>query len=204
MKNMLSWITKALVSLLLLVGVSAFAAQDPSDFVRGMVGNLQKEVNDQHLSLNTTPDELYKVVQKVIMPDVAVNRMAGMTLGPKWRSASKDQRSKFVDEFSLLLTRTYSNALLKVTDYNFEIYPPRDKSFESAREVIVNGVIRPKSGGDGSSVAYYLERTKEGWKIYDFAVEGVSFASNFRSQFDQYSSIDDLLGALNRMNGASK
>lgn len=185
-----------------LVSASAltFAIQNPTLFVSGLVTGLQKEVATKHLSLKSSPEKLYGIVQKSVMPDLAIKQMAGMTIGPRWRNATKLQRSDFVAQFSKLVTRNYSAALMKVSDFKFQIYPLRGKGWETDQQVIIRGAIVPKNGGQGSSVTYYLERQGDEWKIYDFAVEGISFVSNFRSQFASFNNIDDLISALKKLN----
>jgi phospholipid transport system substrate-binding protein len=39
------------------------------------------------------------------------------------------------------------------------------------------------SNGVPVSIVYSLHHTKQGWKVYDVAVEGVSLVTNYRSSF---------------------
>ena len=48
-----------------------------------------------------------------------------------------------------------------------------------------------------------MERTANGWKVYDVAIEGVSLVQNYRSTFSgevQRGGIDGLIGALEAKN----
>jgi phospholipid transport system substrate-binding protein len=48
-----------------------------------------------------------------------------------------------------------------------------------------------------------MEKTANGWKVYDVAIEGVSLVQNYRSTFNsevQRGGIDGLIGALEAKN----
>ena len=52
-----------------------------------------------------------------------------------------------------------------------------------------------------TSVDYRLEKVGDGWKVYDFSVEGIWLVQNYRNQFaDQISrsGIDGLIKSLQR------
>jgi phospholipid transport system substrate-binding protein len=195
---------KLLLGLLLLAGwqISFAAVQNPATMIQNTVGNLQTQIDQQKVTLAQDPQKLYQLVKTVVMPEVDVNEMAAMTLGPKWRTATPAQRQQFIDEFGFLLTKTYTNALLTVTDYNVVVYPLRDNSWQTAQNVTVNGTVAPKNGGQTSAVTYYLERSGNGWKIYDMAVEGVSFMKNFQSQFQSFQDMPTLLARLAELNSS--
>ncbi len=180
----------------------ATALENPVKFLDSTVVKLQSELYRQHATLAQSPQKLYQVVSTIILPIVDVPRMAGMTLGPKWRAATPAQRKAFVQAFGLLVTRTYSKALLSVATYKIEIYPLRGDGWKTQKYIAVNGSVRPDSGGSPSRVTYYLLREGNSWKIYDFAVEGVSFVQNFHSQFQGFSSMAKLLEKLQHVNDA--
>ena len=55
-------------------------------------------------------------------------------------------------------------------------------------------------------IDYDMEKTPEGWKVYDVVVEGVSLVTNYRSTFAQQVSqggIDGLVKFLAQKNSAS-
>lgn len=194
-----------LASLLALLTITSFAAdkasvQDPVAMLRDTVTTLQDDISKNHASLTASPSKLYDIVEKTLLPIISVDKMAAMTLGPKWRSASKAQRQEFVKQFTRMLTRTYSRSLLQVSNYDITIHPLRGNAWVTAQQVAVHGTMSPKNGNAASNVTYYLERSGNRWKIYDFAVEGVSFIKNFQAQFQQYSSIQGILDALIQLN----
>jgi phospholipid transport system substrate-binding protein len=178
--------------------------QDPAKFLADFVGNIKHQVAANQVSLASSPEKLYALVEQDVLPNVSLDEMAGMALGPKWKNATPEVRKEFIVQFSQMVTRNYSSGLLKVSDYTFKIYPVRDAVWKREKRVSINGVIQPNSGQAGSNVTYYLERSGNAWKIYDMAVEGVSFVSSYRSQFESYETVEDLIPALKALNERSK
>lgn len=176
------------------------AVQNPVKLIDQTVLALQKEISEKGASLSNSPRQLFELVKKIVMPYVNVDQMAGLVLGPKWRSATEQQKQEFIDAFGLLLTRTYANALLTVSDYQITVYPLRGNGWKTAQYVAIHGTVKPKNGGAPSDVTYYLERSGDSWKIYDLAVEGVSFMQNFRSQFQSFADMAAILTRLNELN----
>jgi phospholipid transport system substrate-binding protein len=174
--------------------------QNPAQFLADFVGNIKHEVQKDQLSLSNSPDKLYALVEQQVLPHIALDEMAGSALGAKWRAASPALQKEFIAEFAKMVTHNYSAGLLKVSDYSFKIYPIRDAIWKKENKVSINGIIQPTGGGAGSNVTYYLERSGQTWKIYDLAIEGISFVSNYRSQFESYSSVEALVPALKTLN----
>ena len=183
-----------------LLAMTAWAEQSPVQVVKSTVIQLQQEVQKQHADLQNSPKKLYDVVNKVIMPKVAINEMAALVLGPKWRTADQQQRTDFVKQFGMLLTRTYANALLTVADYDVTVSPLRNNNWQQAKQIAVMGTVKPKGGGPSSQIIYYLINGQSGWKIYDFSIEGVSFVQNYRSQFASFQKIQPLIDRLTALN----
>lgn len=178
-----------------------FALENPQAVVKTTVTDLQKEIAKQHASLENSPEKLYALVKKIVLPHIDVNYMAGLTLGSLWRGATEQQKAEFVDEFGLLLTRAYANALLKVEDYRLSFDKVSD-NWQQKTFVSVSGKVQPKSGGQPSNVTYYLVKVNNEWRIYDMVIEGVSFLQNYRSQFQSFENLTSLIAKLKAKNAA--
>ena len=74
--------------------------------------------------------------------------------------------------------------------------------------VVKTQVSQP--GGQPIPIDYSLEKTKDGWKVFDVLIDGVSLVTNYRSSFNteiQKSGIDGLIKSLaerNAKNAARK
>ena len=66
-------------------------------------------------------------------------------------------------------------------------------------EVMVRSVIKQTNGADPIDINYSMEKTDNGWKVYDVTIAGVSLVQNYRSSFNseiQKSGIDGLIATL--------
>lgn len=174
---------------------------NPEVKLQATITQLQQEIKANQASLEKNPAKLNDLVTQNLLPIIYIEKMAAMTLGPKWRTATPDEKTQFVKQFSLLLTRSYSRVLLQMGDYQIIVFPIRGDAWKKLGYAAIAGQIAGQ-GGRASSVTYYMERDQGVWKIYDFALEGVSFAKNFRAQFDQFSDLKSLISKLIELNSA--
>jgi phospholipid transport system substrate-binding protein len=76
-------------------------------------------------------------------------------------------------------------------------------------DVVVKTQVN-QPGGQPIPIDYSLEKTKDGWKVFDVLIDGVSLVTNYRSSFNteiQKSGIDGLIKSLvdrNAKNAAKK
>ena len=126
--------------------------------------------------------------------------MTALAMGREWRSATPEQRRQLTAEFRTLLVRTYSNALTAYKNQSVEFKPFRMQAGET--DVVVRSqVVQP--GAKPVTIDYNLEKTPEGWKVYDVVVGGVSLVTNYRSTFAQEvrsGGIDGLIRSLQAKN----
>lgn len=145
------------------------------------------------------------LVDARIMPNVNFQRMTAQAVGPAWRQATPEQRKRLQDEFKTLLVRTYSGALVQVSDESIVVRPLRASSEDS--EVLVRTEIRGR--GDPIQLDYRLEKTPgegAGWKIFNLNVLGVWLVETYRSQFAaeiNAKGIDGLIATLSERNRAN-
>ena len=145
-------------------------------------------------------DRVQKLVNERILPYVDFDKMTRLAVGRPWRGASSEQRGELVDQFRTLLLRTYSGALSKVTDHKVRLRPARGQ--DSANDVIVRTEVVP-SQGEPITLDYRLEKTPQGWKIYDMNILGVWLVETYKSEFAESISqggVDALIKALTEKN----
>ncbi len=66
-----------------------------------------------------------------------------------------------------------------------------ERAAPSGRFTRVNSVII-RANGQKIPLSYSLVLKQDGWKIYDFSVEGVSLLQSFRTQFGQILKMSDM------------
>jgi phospholipid transport system substrate-binding protein len=207
------WICQ-LMSLLIAGAVSFSTAAQAADeapeaFIK-RIGDETMEVirNDKSL-LAGDMTKIIALVDTRIMPNVNFQRMTASAVGPAWRQATAEQRSKLQAEFKTLLVRTYSGAIAQVNDKTISLKPMR--SAPEDKEVVVRTEVRGK--GDPIQLDYRLERTPgegAGWKIFNLNVLGVWLVETYRSQFAteiNAKGLDGLIESLaerNRLNSGAK
>jgi phospholipid transport system substrate-binding protein len=71
----------------------------------------------------------------------------------------------------------------------------------NANDVVVKVQVLQRANAQPFALDYRLEKTPQGWKIYDINVENVWLIENYRNQFTQQinqNGIDGLIAALNQ------
>ena len=112
---------------------------------------------------------------------------------------------RLVEEFRTLLVRTYTAAFTQYRNQSVEYRRPRMAPGDT--DVVVQSLIK-QSSGQPLAVDYSMEKTDNGWKVYNVKIEGVSLVENYRSAFNaeiQKGGIESLINVLaqrNRVLGA--
>ncbi|WP_201524775.1 MlaC/ttg2D family ABC transporter substrate-binding protein [Bordetella pseudohinzii] len=142
-----------------------------------------------------------QVVDQHILPYVNFEKTTRLAAGRYWRQATDDQKKRLAEAFRGTLVRTYSGALIKVDNgTTIQLLPQRGDP--NANDVVVRSLIS-QTNSQPVQVDYRLEKSPQGWRIYDLNVEGIWLIENSRNQFAQQinqSGIDGLIDALNRRN----
>ncbi|MEO8315697.1 MAG: ABC transporter substrate-binding protein [Pseudomonadota bacterium] len=145
---------------------------------------------------------LYKVIDTVFLPHVDVEYAAQQVLGKHWRTATPEQKKRFVDAFYKSLLTTYGDALVDFTGDQMKVLP--FKGDPAKDQASVKTEIR-RSNGATVAVAYSLHKPVAGkpgagvWMVYDVVIEGLSYIKSFREDFEvkiNQGGIDALLKDL--------
>lgn len=117
-------------------------------------------------------------------------------LGRHWTGRSHEEQTEFVALFTDLLERAYVG---KIEAYSGEQIVYANEVVDGDYAVVrsrVNNKRRAEVALD-----YRLHRTDRGWKVYDVLIDGVSFVSTYRSEFNriiQLHSWDELMDRLRK------
>lgn len=207
-RTLTQWL--ALAALLLPVAGPAWAVDEAPD---ALIDRLTKEAldtisNDKAVQAGDV-GRIMTLMDERVMPYLNFQRMTASAVGPGWRQATPEQRSRLESEFKTLLVRTYAGAMSQAKNLSFQVKPMR--SAPEDKEVIVRTVITGR--GDPVQLDYRLEKTPgvgAGWKIFNLNVLGVWLVDTYRSQFAQEinaKGVDGLIAKLvelNKANAAAK
>jgi phospholipid transport system substrate-binding protein len=180
-----------------------FAVADnpsPVELVKDTTSRLLTALEEQKSDIDRDENRLYTLISEIALPHFDFNHMSRWTLGPYWRSASPDQRERFVTQFRQLLVRTYGHTLMEYRDTKIRYLPLL--AAPDAQRVTVRCEAE-QAGGNPIQIAYALYLTADGWKVYDVQVEGVSLVTNYRSSFAaiiQRQGMDGLIRQLAEKN----
>lgn len=139
---------------------------------------------------------LYKVIDSVFLPHVDVTFAAQQVLGTNWRTATPDQRKRFIAAFYKSLLTTYGNALVDFTGDRMRVLPFQGDP--AASRASVRTEIK-RSNGATVAVNYSLRKDEGEWKVWDVVIEGISYVKSFREDFGleiQQKGLDSLLQRL--------
>lgn len=166
---------------------------------------LAKKVTEEVIAIIKTDKDIQSgntrkvldLVEAKVLPHFDFTRMTRLAAGAPWRQATGAQQQSLTNEFRTLLVHTYTSAFTQYRDQVIEYRPFKLQPGDS--EVVVRSLIKQTSGADPIDVNYSMEKTEQGWKVYDVAIAGVSLVLNYRSTFNaeiQKSGIDGLISTL--------
>ena len=181
-------------------------AQAPDALIKQVSTDVLESVKADKSIKTGDLNKIMALVDQKVMPHVDFQRMTSLAVGRYWRQATPEQQKRLQDEFKVLLVRTYSGALSQVKDQTVQLKPMRRGADDN--EVVVKTEIRGQ--GDPIQLDYRLEKSGNGWKIYDVNVLGVWLVQQYQNSFAQEigaNGIDGLIAKLaekNKNAGAAK
>lgn len=135
------------------------------------------------------------LVDTKVLPNVNFHRMTASAVGRNWRQATPEQQKRLQDEFKNLLIYTYAGALSQIRDQSVEVRPLRARPEDT--DLVVRTLVRGQ--GEPIQLDYRVEKSADGWKIYDVNVMGAWLVQTYQSSFAQEvsaSGVDGLIAKL--------
>ncbi len=175
-----------LTAILALVTDGTAVAGEPTDQVRRSVDEVLKIVQSQ-------PDGPARrtAVRQAANRLFDFEETAKRALGPHWQQRTPAEREEFVRLFSDLLEAAYVG---KIDLYQGEKITYVGETMDDDQATVKTRIVTKQ--GNEVPVDYRLLREKDGWRVYDVIIEGVSLVANYRTQFNkiiQTFSYDDLV-----------
>jgi phospholipid transport system substrate-binding protein len=172
------------------------ATLGPQELVENSAKRMLTELDANRPMYAKDPSKLDALVANVLLPNFDTEYAARLVLGQTWRTATADQRKRFVDAFYHSLLRNYGAALVDFTADRFVILPykgdPGDTMATVRTEV-------KRSTGEKVPVNFSLRKTDTGWKAWDVVIEGISYVKSFRTDFAaeiQQKGLDEVINRL--------
>jgi phospholipid transport system substrate-binding protein len=157
------------------------SAQTPNEIVTIASTAIAEKLDGRKEYLKEHSAELYALVNELLLPHFDTRFAGRLVLGNHWRSATDEQRARFVDVFYRFLVQSYADGILGFEQESLIILPP-DGDLDEKR-AIVKTTIR-MDDGTVVPVNYSMRNSSAGWRVYDVRIEGVSYIRNYRNQLN--------------------
>jgi phospholipid transport system substrate-binding protein len=202
-KTIQKYFSVLLSSLFLFAGSASAQVVDqstPDGLIKTVVSDVMASVkSDPEIQKGNIP-RIVDLVEKKIAPYTDMRRTTEMAMGPNWKKATPEQQAQLVSEFKSLLIRTYSGALSQLRDQTIQFKPLR--AAPDDKEVVVKTVVMGR--GDPVPLDYRLEKTANGWRVYDMNIMGVWLVEAYRNQFANQISQNGIEGLVKFLQDRNK
>lgn len=177
------------------------ATENPSQVVQNAADELLKAIDANREAYRRDPSKIQPLVDKYILPHVDTEFAAQLVLGRYWRTATPQQRERFINAFYHSMLNNYGTALVNFTANTLKVYPARVAPGDQ------NATVRTemtRSNGSPISVNYYMHVTPQGWKAWDVVIDGVSYVMSYRQDFGSQIAQQGIDAVINRLEQGEK
>ncbi len=152
----------------------------PDEVIRQASSEMLDALNANRELYKQDEGALYAAVDDILLPRFDRMYTGGLVMGKYWRRATPEQRDRFIDALYHSLLRTYASGILEYRGDELDVLPVEGdldggKAVVETRVVLDTGVVTP--------VNYRMRLVDGRWKAYDVIIEGISYVSNYRTQY---------------------
>lgn len=185
---------KALAAWLLLLAASTAPMAGPTEVIKVAVEQVVRVGEDSDLGRPAASEQRRIEIRRIAESLFDFHEMARRSLARHWTDRTAEERREFVRLFTDLMERVYFGKLENYTGERIlYVSETVDGDYATVRSKILIG-----QKGD-LPIDYRLRLTGSRWAVYDVLIDGISFVSTYRAQFNrviQTSSYDDLVQKL--------
>ena len=176
LKKRTSFLIAALLACVLLAPLAQ--AGEPTEVVRTGIHGVLEILRQPDLKAPGKKVERRNRMRKVIHQYFDFKEMSRRSLARSWRKRTPEEKTEFIELFSYFMERNYASTLESYTDEKV-VFGKETSDSEFAK---VNTVIITTDKKE-VDITYRLHKKKDGWRVYDVLVEGISLVKNYRDQF---------------------
>jgi phospholipid transport system substrate-binding protein len=144
-------------------------------------------------------NRITQLVNEKILPYIDFRRTTQLAMGRSWRTATPQQQEQVIEQFKMLLIRTYAGALAQVKNQEIQYKPFRANPDDT--DVVVRSTVL--NNGSPLELDYRLYKTPQGWRVYDINVLGAWLIQAYQQQFAEQinqKGVDGLIQFLTQRN----
>ncbi|MEQ1440055.1 ABC transporter substrate-binding protein [Fontimonas sp. SYSU GA230001] len=169
-------------ALVLLTPHAAASESTPQTVVQGATDQLLSQIQKNRKAYEQNQADFRAMVDGVLLPVFDFDYTGRLVLAQHWKSASGEQRQRFLDAFRHTLINTYASAFLGYEPSTRLVWKAATVRNDGSSATVNLEVQQP--GKPPLAIAFSMRLDGQaGWRIYDIAIEGISLAVNFRGQF---------------------
>jgi phospholipid transport system substrate-binding protein len=195
LKNVFSIVIVVLFSMIISVPSIAQAFDRPIDAIRTTVDAVLNTMKDKTLSDPAKKEERRSKISALLRERFNFQEMAKRSLAKHWKERTPEEKKLFVDIFSDLLEASYIGKIEAYTDekvrYDKEVIKKKDKYAVVSTSIVTKEVDIP--------IDYKVINKGKGWFVYDVVIEGVSFISTYRSQYNKVIIKESFASLIDKM-----
>jgi phospholipid transport system substrate-binding protein len=159
---------------------AAADATGPGELIEAKAQEMLDELSKNRAAYKKEPAKVRALVDRVLLPHFDTQYSARLVLGKHWRTATPQQRERFIDAFYNSLLDNYGSALTEFTGERLRVFPT--KVAAGADQATVRTEVK-RDNGTRVPVNYRMRKTPQGWKAWDVSIEGISYVKSFREDF---------------------
>ncbi len=189
---------KALAAWLMVAGAAvASPAMGPRETVESALVRVTGVIQDGELNGKPVADRRGEV-RRLARDLFDFDEISRRALSRHWATRTPDEQAEFVGLFSDLLERSYMN---RIEAYAGEKITFTGEALDGSFATVRSRVVTQRRS---ETALDYRMHVRDGrWQVYDMLIDGVSFVSTYRSQFDrviQAESYGSLVDRLRKKN----
>jgi phospholipid transport system substrate-binding protein len=175
--------------------------QDPTQLVQDVASSILKELDANRAAYVNNPKNVRALADKYLLPYFDTRYSAQLVLGKYWRSATEDQRTRFINAFQDSMLENYGNALVNFTANRLKVQPGR---VDPGADLATVSTTIMRDNGTTIPVIYVLHKTPDGWKAWDVKIEGISYVKSFRDDFSAQIDQKGLEAVITRLQSGER
>ena len=186
----------ALLAAFLFAAAAVGDPGSPDAVIEGAVVELTEKLGGRKEELAEDRQALYALINDILLPRFDRKLAAQLVLAKHWRTATEEQRERFIDAFYNSLLRKYADGILEFDEERIEVLEYRGDTSAKRSLVKTNVTL-----DDGTTIPVHYDLVNRGdrWLIFNVKVEGVSYVSNYRTELDSEIRATSLAAVIERL-----
>jgi len=180
---------------LLSYSLSNGTVANPKVAIQSTIDAVLETLRDKTLSLPANKEKRRNKIKELIRERFDYEEMAKRSLARHWRERTPQEKGEFVSVFRDLLETSY---ITKIESYTNEkiTYDKEILNDDGKTGVVSTSIVTPNVN---VPIDYKVISKDNAWWVYDVVIEGVSFISTYRSQYNKIITSESYASLIQKM-----